>query len=174
MQAELTQIILLPALLWVVFSDLIYRRIANWLIVALLLLWLLSSGWLAWHGMLTWSAIGSSLLAAALVLILGYVLFAMRWMGAGDVKLMAVLCLWLGQQAFAFLMITSLIGGVLALGMPLLRVIEPPLALAFARLTELLGLTSWPRPMALQEHAVPGIPYGIAIALGAAFVMHTV
>jgi prepilin peptidase CpaA len=146
MQAELTQIILLPALLWVVFSDLIYRRIANWLIVALLLLWLLSSGWLAWHGMLTWSAIGSSLLAAALVLILGYVLFAMRWMGAGDVKLMAVLCLWLG----------------------------PPLALAFARLTELLGLTSWPRPMALQEHAVPGIPYGIAIALGAAFVMHTV
>ncbi|RZT39394.1 A24 family peptidase [Cupriavidus agavae] len=166
-------VVLPPVLVWVVFSDLLYRRIANHLVLALLAGWALHLGWMAWHdaGPLPWPAIGRGAAAAGIVLVLGYGLFAMRWVGAGDVKLVAVLCLWLGNEVSAFLVVTSLAGGVLALGMPVLRATE----LFLARRVEQLGgwlRRPFPTPMALRSHALSGIPYGFAIAAGAAFVLY--
>ncbi|WP_420995306.1 A24 family peptidase [Cupriavidus sp. 30B13] len=165
-------LVLPPALLWAVLSDLLYRRIANRLVLALLALWTIHAAWLAFQDgqALAWPELGRSALAAALVLVVGYGLFAMRWVGAGDVKLVAVLCLWLGGDVSMFLLVTSLAGGVLALGMPVLRRVE----LCVARRVEQLG--PWLRrplatPMALRSHSLPGIPYGFAIAAGAAFVL---
>ncbi|MET0268741.1 MAG: prepilin peptidase [Duganella sp.] len=168
-------LVLLPALLWVVLSDLLYRRIANRLVLALLFLWALHMIWMVrvGYGESAWDDTAPGLLAATLVLVLGYLLFAMRWVGAGDVKLMAVLCLWLGDQSFAFLIITSLCGGMLALALPLLRSMEMVLALLVVRLQNMLPGGPWALPMALREQSPHGIPYGLAIAAGAGFALYS-
>ena len=47
-------------------------------------------------------------------LVVGMVMFAMRWIGGGDAKLMAAAALWLGAPGLApFLMWTTLAGGAL-------------------------------------------------------------
>ncbi|WP_137928364.1 prepilin peptidase [Cupriavidus sp. 2SB] len=164
--------VLPTVLLWVGFSDLLYRRIANRLVLGLLVLWLMQLAWLGLQGSeaLSWPGIARGVLAAAIVLIVGYGLFAMHWAGAGDVKLVAVLCLWMGNEVSAFLVVTSLAGGVLALGLPLLRRIERFLAARVSRLGTWLH-RPLPTPLALSSHTTPGIPYGFAIAAGAAFVL---
>lgn len=153
-------LVLPPVLLWAAVSDLLYRRIDNRLVVALLVLWVFHVAWMAFgYGrMPSWPEMARGAAAAGIVLVVGYGLFAMRWAGAGDVKLIAVLCLWLGHEVATFLLVTSLAGGLLALAMPLLRRLER----AAARLGG---------PMPRRTHAMPGIPYGFAVAAGAAFVL---
>lgn len=169
---QFAALVLSPALLWVALSDLLYRRIDNRLVLALLALWLMHLAWICFPGGLApaWPEIARSGAAAAIVLVAGYGLFAMRWAGAGDLKLMAVLCLWLGREVAMFLLVTSLAGGMLALCMPILRRVE----LLVARYVDRLG--AWlplavPTPVALQGHSSPCIPYGMAMAAGTAFVL---
>lgn len=173
MALSMPGLVIVPALLWIVVSDLLYRRIANRVVIALLLLWAGYTGWtfLSDATGARWEETASALLIAAVVLVLGYILFTMRWMGAGDAKLMATLCLWLGEDALTFLMVTALAGGVLALGMPLLRQAERALALVLVRLARWLPQGTLPLPVVLREDAPAGIPYGVAIACGAAFVL---
>jgi prepilin peptidase CpaA len=90
-------------------------------------------------------------------LVLGMAMFALRWIGGGDAKLFAAAALWLGWPAAGpFLLVTSLAGGALAVG--------------------LVGLRSiWLRPLIVggpawfMRLAEPGenAPYGVAIAVGA-------
>ncbi|WP_082926666.1 prepilin peptidase [Cupriavidus sp. D384] len=169
---RLAALVLTPALLWVALSDLLYRRIGNRPVLALLVLWLTQLAWICVPGgqAPAWPEIARSSAAAAIVLVAGYALFAMRWAGAGDVKLMAVLCLWLGREVAMFLLVTSLAGGALALCMPVLRRIELTAARCIRRLGAWLPVAV-PTPMALQGHSSPGIPYGVAIAAGAVFVL---
>lgn len=170
-------VLLSAALIWVVFSDLLYRRIGNWLVLGLLGLWLAGPAWRLCQGNeAVWSeGAASGLLTAALVLLVGLGLFVVRWVGAGDVKLVAVLSLWFGDQALSFLLITSMTGGLLALGLPLLRMLELLLAQAVLRCSQGLALY-WPRllipvPVVLSASVPQGIPYGLAIAAGAAFTL---
>lgn len=177
MFSDAATLVLSAALIWVVFSDLLYRRIGNWLVLGLLGLWLVG---LAWHlcqgGATAWpKGMASGLLTAALVLLVGLGLFVVRWVGAGDVKLVAVLSLWFGDQALNFLLITSMTGGILALGLPLLRTLELLLARAALGLSQGLALY-WPRllipvPVVLGTSAPQGIPYGLAIAAGAVCIL---
>lgn len=172
MTLSLTTVVLVPALLWVVISDLLYRRISNRLVLTLLLLWICHQAWtLSQPGPVLWAPLVDGLVTALSVLVAGYLLFAMRWMGAGDVKLMAVLSLWLNQQPLTFLIATTLLGGVLALAMPMLRRLELTLALSLSRIEHKLPLNVIPTPQSLAATPVQGIPYGLAIALGAAFVL---
>lgn len=173
-------LVLPPALLWTVLSDLLYRRIANRLVLALLAAWTVHTAWMVFQDAraVAWPELGRSAMAAAIVLVVGYGLFAMRWVGAGDVKLVAVLCLWLEGNVSTFLLVMSLAGGVLALGMPVLRMAERCAAWCNARCAAWYARQpgSWlrrppPAPAALHAHALPGIPYSIAIAAGAAFVL---
>jgi len=164
-------------LIWVVFSDLLYRRIGNWLVLGLLVPWGAGLAWSLCYGdAAVWSkGAVSGLLTAALVLLVGLGLFVVRWVGAGDVKLVAVLSLWFGDQALHFLLITSMTGGLLALVLPFLRVFELWLARAVLRLSQGLALY-WPRllvpvPVVLGNSAPQGIPYGLAIAAGAACIL---
>ncbi|SOE47331.1 Type IV prepilin peptidase TadV/CpaA [plant metagenome] len=172
MNATLASIVLLPALAWVVVSDLLYRRISNTLVLALLLSWAAYAAWVLAQGDAGQrSALLTGALASIAVLAVGYFLFTMRWMGAGDAKLMAVLCLWLGDHTFVFLIVTALAGGVLALALPLLRMLERTLALGLVRLNTWLSTLVFPTPHALRPEQTQGIPYGLAIASGAAFVL---
>lgn len=180
MDNTLIIIVLLPALLFVVGTDLLYRRIHNLLILMLLALWLVLP-FAAALGIGPWGNLSSSelfdqiaygLLGAALVLAVGYGLFCLGRVGAGDVKLMAVICLWMCQyNQMAFLIVTALAGGLLALGLPMLNQIEHHLALRWQHLGAAFPKLGIPVPVVLTDQRPQGIPYGIAIAIGALYTL---
>ena len=93
---------------------------------------------------------GAAVLAAA------FACFAMGWVGGGDAKVAAGAALWFGfGHLLNYLVYASLFGGVLTL--------------------LLLEFRQWPLPYALSGQAwllrlhakETGIPYGIALAIGA-------
>lgn len=94
--------------------------------------------------------------AGAAVLAVGFTCFAMGWIGGGDAKVAAAAALWFGfTHLLDYLLYVSLFGGALTL--------------------LLLGFRQWPLPYPFHGQAwltrlhaqETGIPYGIAIALGA-------
>lgn len=106
-------------------------------------------------------------IAGGSVFLVMLVLFFMRLFGGGDAKLLPAIALWTGLQGLpVFLVVTTFVGGILALLSILLRKTK----LGQTLLTKLLHypkLTDgWPAAMAKGE---PVIPYGIAIAIGTIF-----
>jgi prepilin peptidase CpaA len=94
--------------------------------------------------------------AGAAVLAVAFICFAMGWVGGGDAKVAAGAALWFGfAHLLNYLLYASLFGGALTL--------------------LLLQFRQWPLPYALAGQAwllrlhakESGIPYGIALALGA-------
>ncbi|RJF92631.1 A24 family peptidase [Noviherbaspirillum saxi] len=151
-------------------SDLASRRIPNLLIVIGLLAALGAqtllpdgSGWTTW------------LLGALTGFILFLPVYALRGMGAGDVKLMAAVGAFVGASvAVKIALATFLIGGVWALAVILFKgkcreawinirtLLEPVLMRAARMPSETTGM-----PMA----SVGRLPYGAAIALGTLTIM---
>ncbi len=94
---------------------------------------------------------GQHLFTFGLVLACGFVLFAKKYAGAGDIKLLAVMGLWAGPQFLAvFLFVTAVAGGLLGLAIA---------ALTYRR-NHLNG------DKKLKTLAKTPIPYGVAIAIG--------
>ena len=173
-------IVLLPALVFVVGTDLLYRRIHNLLVLLLLALWLVLPAcavfglgpWAGLSGTELFDQVAYSMLGAGLVLIIGFGLFHLGRVGAGDVKLMAAVCLWVGaSNQMTFLIVTALAGGLLALGLPLLSQLEHFLALRWQRLATVFPRLDIPVPVVLTDQRPQGIPYGVAIALGALYTL---
>ena len=93
-------------------------------------------------GLSLWPEAALQLGVALLVFAAFAGLFAIGWMGGGDVKLIAALALWLPWQAvLALIVLMSLAGGVLTLAMVL-------------------------RQRFTRREGPPEIPYGVAIAFG--------
>jgi prepilin peptidase CpaA len=89
-----------------------------------------------------WPDVGIQLAAGAGVFVLLAVAFYAGMMGGGDVKLAAALALWFSPSStLKFLVLMSLAGGVLTLGVMALHRIK-------------------------QREGRPEIPYGVAIAFG--------
>lgn len=100
---------------------------------------------------------GLHLAVGAGVLVVGMVMFAVRWLGGGDAKLFAAVALWVGWSALPdFLLGAALAGGVLATVLMLLRS-------AALRQFVLAG----PRFLVRLAEPGEGVPYGVAIAVGA-------
>lgn len=94
------------------YTDLRSRRIPNWLVLPFLGMGVLVSCWS--HG---WHGLGQSLSGAGLGLLLFGIFFMAGGMGAGDVKLCAAIGAWIGpSQLLIALVLTALVGGVMALG----------------------------------------------------------
>lgn len=90
---------------------------------------------------------------AVLVVVAG--MFAMRWLGGGDAKILASASLWIGSVAMSqFLLWTAVSGGVFALMLLQARRFAP----FYAGGPEWLGRLMTPKG---------DIPYGVAIAAGA-------
>jgi prepilin peptidase CpaA len=94
--------------------------------------------------------------AGAVVLVVAFGCFAMGWVGGGDAKLAASAALWFGfAELMNYLLYASLFGGVLTILLLQLRQLPLPYALT--------GQT-WLMRLHAKES---GIPYGIALAIGA-------
>ncbi|MDE1467010.1 A24 family peptidase [Aurantiacibacter sp. D1-12] len=135
------------ALLIAAFTDLKSRRIANWLNASIALgaplFWWASDMTLLPSGD-SWLEPTSVVIQIALATVTFFalsILFALRAMGGGDVKLLTALALWISPIIYAKLLIMmALLGGVLT-----------------------LGFGAW-HVMKRQKDKI-AIPYGVAIAL---------
>jgi prepilin peptidase CpaA len=137
-------------------SDLVSMTISNRLCLVLIA----AFGLCAFLLGLSWSEIGWHLVAGALVLVITFGLFAAGWIGGGDAKLAAATALWFGfEQLMPYLMLSGVAGGLLTLLVVNFRACPMP------AITE-----RW--PWARRLHAAnQGVPYGIALALAALFVL---
>ena len=138
-------------------SDAISYRIPNLLVLALagvFIVWAAlnyaQTAWLSHFG------------AAFLCLAAGFVLYQLRQMGAGDVKLLTAVALWAGLNGLIVLLLFMSLSGLLVL--PLILLARWLVARAQAR-----NVWKWTVPRVLTKRE--GVPYGVAIALGAIVTM---
>ena len=153
---DLARLLLFPALMaFAAASDLFTMTISNRVSLALVagFLVLAPASGMGLHDVLAHIGAAAAILAAA------FVCFAMGWVGGGDAKVAAGATLWFGfGHLLDYLVYASLFGGALTL--VLLRFRQWPLPYSFAGQAWLLRL-----------HAKEtGIPYGIALAIGALMV----
>lgn len=156
MLLDILRLTLFPALMtYAAASDLMSMTISNR--VSLLLV----AGFfvLAIAGGMPVMTIANHVGAGALMLVIAFACFAFRWIGGGDAKIVASAALWFGfPHLLEYLVYASVFGGALTL--------------------LLLEWRRWPLPYAfvnqgwlLRLHAKDsGIPYGIALAIGALLV----
>jgi prepilin peptidase CpaA len=153
---DIARLLLFPALMaFAAASDLFTMTISNRVSLALVAGFLA----LALISDMGLTDILSHLGAGAAVLAVAFACFAMGWVGGGDAKVAASAALWFGfAHLMNYLVYASLFGGALTL--LLLQFRQWPLPYPFAGQAWLLKL-----------HAKEsGIPYGIALAIGALMV----
>jgi prepilin peptidase CpaA len=151
--------------------DVQQRRIPNWLTYpAIGIGVLLRAYYFGWHGLLT--ALGGCLLAGGIV----FFFYAVRAMGAGDLKLLAALGTMVGPgDALIILMATALAGGVMALIYAAYRgrlrgtLVNVGTVMKFHVSS---GLKAHPEANLDNPDALR-MPYGLAIAAGAFYAFVT-
>ena len=136
------QLLLVLILLVAAAQDVVRRRISNWLCLAVILTAIAAAVALG-----PTLALWQNALCFALLLALGTPLFAAGWLGGGDVKLLASLGLWANFAVILPLIACILIGGGVLAALSL--------AVRGGR----------------AARRAKGIPYGVAIAVGAAIVL---
>ena len=140
------EIALASVLVIAAVTDIRDRRIPNWTVLAVLILF---AGWIFVAPAPT--TLASSLEAAGISFVVTYALYAFGIFGAGDAKLFSALALFAGMKSvLAFAVITTFVGGAIAVVIMFLR---PTRALV---MFQLRGKGDFGR----------GIPYGVAIAGG--------
>lgn len=150
---QLVLLAILPALVIVAgLKDLTSMKIPNW-ISGLLILGFFPAALVLG---LQPATIGVHLGIAVAALLVGMGLFALNFLGGGDVKLMAAACLWLGLSGSGvFVLATAVIGGLFSLALLVSRAwLQPYIGAGPGWLVQL---------MEPKGH----IPYGVAIAGGA-------
>lgn len=153
MIAEVLMLFALPILLAAAAGwDLASFTIPNFIniaVIAVFPLFALAAG-------LSLETVGMHLLAGFAGLAIGFLFFALGYIGGGDAKLFAGVALWLGfADLMPYALLASVFGGFLTLGLLIVR--QWPLPAMLAR-----------QPWILNLHdAKSGVPYGVALAAGA-------
>jgi prepilin peptidase CpaA len=132
------------ALVFAAASDIHRRKIGNGLNAAIAL----GAPFFWWaSGMALWPDVAWQLGFAVLAFAIFVGMFAAKLMGGGDVKLLTALALWIEPLAFMqLLVIMALVGGLLAALVFTIKVMR-------------------------KRKARPSVPYGVAIAAGALWVL---
>ena len=130
------------------------NSVCLWLVIAFFPIFIISG--------LGFDVLKSHVLAGGLILLIGFGLFAFNIFGAGDAKLLAAVSLWVGlEPLLKMVIITSLLGGVLAISYLLIRRV--------CRFFPILRVwSSWVNMIVTMTPF--HIPYGVAIAVAAIFV----
>lgn len=141
---ELISLYLLFAMLATMWFDVTRYTIPNWLIGSLLILYPVAV-YLSPH-QVDWRM---ALVAMAVVFVAGYIIFATKIMGGGDVKLITVLALWVGWVGLLdYVIIFALLGGIFTIFLLIMR--------------KLWVIIPMKAPRIFQNKAP--VPYGVAIA----------
>lgn len=153
---SVVSIYLIFSMLAVLWYDISRYIIPNWLVGLMLLSYPVAVAMA--HNSIDWKM---ALVGMGLVLVLGYVVFAMKWMGGGDIKLMMAGALWVGLHNLPdFIFIVAILGGVFSLAVWGLRKVIP-------LIPRKEGAAALPR---ILKDGEP-IPYGVAIAFGFLFML---
>lgn len=164
--------------------DFLFYRIPNVFMGILLIIFCLFSfiGLMEEGG---WNDLKISLLVSGVSLIIGLLFYAMKWMGAGDVKFLFVSILWSSYVSLTFILlfVTSIVGGVIAaicyffpgyidgLRLKIVDRIKP----FFEDNAFVMGYINQPFVyMATEDQQKVRIPYGVAIACGVLFIVYSV
>jgi prepilin peptidase CpaA len=172
--------ILLTLVLGAAVYDVRYRRIPNWISVGGTLIGLLLNTFLSgWPGQGTflyqgWPGLRFSLLGLAVGFGLYFVLYILRAMGAGDVKLMGAVGAMVGwENWFGIFVITAIIGGTMAL---ILVIVKKRTKKTFFNVGVILNEMKSGRPAYLAKEELDvknpkslGLPHGAVIAVGTLF-----
>lgn len=104
---------MVPGILWASWIDYAQRRVPNWLNAAVAAIGFMAQGWFfGWSG-LTTGLLGMLVGFATLI-----VPWLMHGMGAGDVKLMMAIGVWLGPWlTFVSFCVGAVVGGIIAVCM---------------------------------------------------------
>jgi prepilin peptidase CpaA len=149
---------LIFSMLAIIVFDVRKYIIPNWIVSSLLVLYPLAV-WLTPLAV-DWKM---AFLGMLMVFAAGYVVFAMRWMGAGDVKLITVCALWVGYASLLdFIFLFAVLGGLFCGFLWGARKMVPGFA-------GRLPFKTLPRIMKEGEP----VPYGVAIAVAFLFMLLT-
>jgi prepilin peptidase CpaA len=162
--------VLIVLLMAAAVFDVLYRRIPNWLTVSGVLLGIALNAFIGPPE----AGLVFSLAGLAVGFGIYAVLYALRAMGAGDVKLMAAVGALVGYQRwFGIFFITALIGGVMAL---ILVVSRGRLKKTFFNMSFILSEMKSGRPAYLANEELDvknkkslGLPHGAVIAVSTVF-----
>ena len=150
MMAYAPQVILILAGLAACWTDLAARRIPNLLCVLTFALGIAYTVWTS-----GWPEAGSHALHALLALVIGAAMFAARAIGGGDAKFYAAVAAWFALHDAVWLFVLVSLSGLVLL-------------FVWFGVRMLSG-----KPIRKQGGGLNGLPYGVAIAAGAAILILT-
>jgi prepilin peptidase CpaA len=152
-----------------------YRRIPNWLSVTGTLIGLAMNAFLGRLDLRPgWPGLRFALVGFAVAFGVYFVLYALRAMGAGDVKLMGAVGAMVGwENWFGIFVITAVIGGAMAL---ILVIVKKRAMRTFFNVGVILNEMKSGRPAYLAKEELDvknpkalGLPHGAVIAVGTLF-----
>jgi prepilin peptidase CpaA len=168
------EVVLLALVLGAAVYDVRYRRIPNWLTAGGVLIGVALNTFLNLDKPDPWLGLRTSLLGLALGFGVYFILYALRAMGAGDVKLMAAVGSLVGPgNWFGIFLITAVVGGIMAL---ILAAARGRVKKTLWNVGFILSEMKRGRPAYLGKEELDvkspkalGLPHGAVIALGTVF-----
>lgn len=158
-------------LIWAAINDARFFIIPNWVsasLVGLFLMFIIVNAVINGTTPLEDTHWISAVVTALVVTTIFTILFAMGYMGGGDVKLIGAISLWAGAELIVgFLLATTIAGGILAIFWTLHSKLKKRGFGDLIRRPQILSEPDENLTLGLKT----SIPYGIAIAAGGLFVM---
>lgn len=141
-------------------------KVPNWITFPMVV-----SGWIFSTGCFGWEGFGWSLVGTAVGLALLMPAYAIGGMGAGDVKLLAGVGAWIwGTDTFYAFCVSAVVGGVIAMGMILVRKKWEHHSTQFMGILNEIMVIRDPNQLAAiaaeRKSRMLLLPYGIPIAIG--------
>jgi prepilin peptidase CpaA len=141
-------------------------KVPNWITFPFVV-----SGWIYWTACFGWEGLGWSLLGTLVGLALLLPAYAIGGMGAGDVKLLAGVGAWVcGTHTFYAFCISAIVGGVIAVGMVVLRKNWRHHSIQLKSIINEIIVIRDPNQLATiaaeRKSSMLLLPYGIPIAIG--------